>query len=115
MQVIASVPEGKLLRQKIISMTDVIRGSMFQQPSCRSVLLPLILQQIKPILLDMVELEKCAELLSEMLIELYKENSVCYAQSDDLAIIVLHILRPIMQTVVNLHMQGKDPSILVSL
>lgn len=52
MDLINNVPPGRLAKQKMMTISDIVHSQLFLDPECRLVLLPVIMARIR----DMLEL-----------------------------------------------------------
>ncbi|KAI7796529.1 dedicator of cytokinesis protein 1 [Triplophysa rosa] len=71
---ILKVPLGRLVKQKLICMIDIVHSDLFTQHDCREILLPLMTDQLKLHLENQEELDSCCQLLSNILEVLYRSD-----------------------------------------
>uniref|UniRef100_A0A8C1XN54 Dedicator of cytokinesis 1 n=1 Tax=Cyprinus carpio TaxID=7962 RepID=A0A8C1XN54_CYPCA len=71
---ILKVPLGRLVKQKLNCMIDVVHSDLFTQHDCREILLPLMTEQLKLHLENHEELDSCCQLLSNILEVLYRKD-----------------------------------------
>lgn len=50
LELIASVPAGRLTKQKMMTIDDIVHSQLFKMPECRSILLPGFTVRIKELL-----------------------------------------------------------------
>lgn len=50
LELIAAVPSGRLTKQKMMTIDDIVHSQLFKMPECRSVLLPGFTVRIKELL-----------------------------------------------------------------
>ncbi|XP_071039760.1 dedicator of cytokinesis protein 1 isoform X2 [Parasteatoda tepidariorum] len=100
-QLINSVPQDRLTRQKMLCVNDLVHSELFQIPECRIILLPMICKQIKTLLEKRKdELDLSAKIMSDIMILLYSRTGG--ATHNDISEIMLSVLRTIIQCVVHL-------------
>uniref|UniRef100_H3AEM8 C2 DOCK-type domain-containing protein n=1 Tax=Latimeria chalumnae TaxID=7897 RepID=H3AEM8_LATCH len=68
---IQNLPEDRLVKQKLQSMTAMVNSKLFQSQECREVLFPIMTEILKEQIERVEEEEACIELLSNMLEVLY--------------------------------------------
>uniref|UniRef100_A0A8C6U0I0 Dedicator of cytokinesis 1 n=1 Tax=Neogobius melanostomus TaxID=47308 RepID=A0A8C6U0I0_9GOBI len=83
---IQKVPQGRLVKQKLDCMIDIVHSDLFSHHDCREILLPLMTDQLKSHLekrdeMKREELSACCQLLSDVLEVLVKVISLL--QMDD--------------------------------
>ncbi|XP_073684048.1 dedicator of cytokinesis protein 1-like [Garra rufa] len=71
---ILKVPLGRLVKQKLNCMIDIVHSDLFTQHDCREILLPLMTEQLKLHLENHEELDSCCQLLSNILEVLYRKD-----------------------------------------
>ncbi|TRY98030.1 hypothetical protein DNTS_013904 [Danionella cerebrum] len=71
---ILKVPQGRLVKQKLNCIIDIVHSDLFIQHDCREILLPLMTEQLKLHLENQEELESCCQLLSDILEVLYGKD-----------------------------------------
>ena len=101
-ELINSVPEsnGKLTRQKMLCINNIIHSSLFMRPQCRRYLAPVMLSHVKRLLDGGEEREMCVMIISDIMDLLYKPEASTV--DDDLTIVSMTILRTTIRTVINL-------------
>lgn len=52
MEFIGNVPQSRLVKQKLIAMSDIVHSQLFLNAECRAILLPSILARIKELLVS---------------------------------------------------------------
>lgn len=50
MELIGNLPPSRLVKQKLITMSDIVHSQLFLNSDCRAILLPSILARIKELL-----------------------------------------------------------------
>uniref|UniRef100_A0A8C6U3Z7 Dedicator of cytokinesis 1 n=1 Tax=Neogobius melanostomus TaxID=47308 RepID=A0A8C6U3Z7_9GOBI len=78
---IQKVPQGRLVKQKLDCMIDIVHSDLFSHHDCREILLPLMTDQLKSHLekrdeMKREELSACCQLLSDVLEVLYRKDVV---------------------------------------
>uniref|UniRef100_A0A7N6FJM6 Dedicator of cytokinesis 1 n=1 Tax=Anabas testudineus TaxID=64144 RepID=A0A7N6FJM6_ANATE len=71
---ILKVPLGRLVKQKLDCMIDIVHSDLFTHHDCREILLPLMTDQLKFHLEKQEELKACCQLLSDILEVLYRKD-----------------------------------------
>lgn len=106
---ILKVPPGRLVKQKLYCMIDIVHSDLFIVHDCREILLPLMTDQLKFHLEQHEELEACCQLLSNIMEVLYRNDvgpTTWHVQ-----IIMEKLLRTINRTVISL---GRDSPLIGS-
>uniref|UniRef100_A0AAR2J1Z3 Dedicator of cytokinesis 1 n=1 Tax=Pygocentrus nattereri TaxID=42514 RepID=A0AAR2J1Z3_PYGNA len=106
---ILKVPPGRLVKQKLYCMIDIVHSDLFTQHDCREILLPLMTDQLKFHLEQHEELEACCQLLSNVLEVLYRSD--VGPTQWHVQIIMEKLLRTVNRTVISL---GRDSSLIGS-
>ncbi|TSL04205.1 Dedicator of cytokinesis protein 1 [Bagarius yarrelli] len=106
---ILKVPPGRLVKQKLYCMIDIVHSDLFTQHDCREILLPLMTDQLKFHLEQHEELEACCQLLSNILEVLYRSD--VGPTQWHIQVIMEKLLRTVNRTVISL---GRDSSLIVS-
>lgn len=104
---IQSIPDNQLVRQKLNCMTKIVESSLFQQPECREVLLPLLTDQLSGQLDDhssKPDHEASSQLLSNILEVLDKKD--VGPTSAHVQLIMERLLRRINRTVIGMSRQS---------
>ena len=101
-ELINSVPEhnGKLTRQKMLCITDIVHSSLFMRADCRRYLAPVFLSHVKRLLDGGEVRDVCIKIVSDVMDLLFspEANTV----DDDVTIVSMTILRTTIRTVINL-------------
>ncbi|XP_066518843.1 dedicator of cytokinesis protein 1 isoform X3 [Hoplias malabaricus] len=106
---ILKVPQGRLVRQKLYCMIDIVHSDLFTQHDCREILLPLMTDQLKSHLEQQEELEACCQLLSNILEVLYRSD--VGPTQWHVQIIMEKLLRTVNRTVISM---GRDSPLIGS-
>ncbi|XP_038166630.1 dedicator of cytokinesis protein 5 isoform X2 [Arvicola amphibius] len=104
---IQSIPDNQLVRQKLNCMTKIVESSLFQQPECREVLLPLLTDQLSGQLDDhssKPDHEASSQLLSNILEVLDRKD--VGPTSAHVQLIMERLLRRINRTVIGMSRQS---------
>ncbi|XP_028816915.1 dedicator of cytokinesis protein 1 isoform X3 [Denticeps clupeoides] len=103
------VPVGKLVKQKLSCLIDIVHSDLFTQHDCREILLPMMTDQMKQHLEQHEELEACCRLLSDVLEVLYRRD--VGPTSWHVQIIMEKLLRTVNRTVISM---GRDSPLIGS-
>ncbi|XP_030629626.1 dedicator of cytokinesis protein 1 [Chanos chanos] len=106
---ILKVPLGRLVKQKLHCMIDIVHSDLFTQHDCREILLPLMTDQLKFHLENHEELEGCCQLLSDALEVLYRKD--VGPTQWHVQIIMEKLLRTVNRTVISM---GRDSPLIGS-
>uniref|UniRef100_A0A672LGY0 Dedicator of cytokinesis 1 n=1 Tax=Sinocyclocheilus grahami TaxID=75366 RepID=A0A672LGY0_SINGR len=106
---ILKVPLGRLVKQKLNCMIDIVHSDLFTQHDCREILLPLMTEQLKLHLENHEELDSCCQLLSNILEVLYRKD--VGPTQWHVQIIMEKLLRTVNRTVISM---GRDSPLIVS-
>ncbi|RVE59766.1 hypothetical protein OJAV_G00191790, partial [Oryzias javanicus] len=71
---ILKVPAGRLVKQKLDCLIDIVHSDLFVNHDCREILLPLMTDQLKLHLEKQEEPKACCQLLSDILEVLYRKD-----------------------------------------
>uniref|UniRef100_H3CYE2 Dedicator of cytokinesis 1 n=1 Tax=Tetraodon nigroviridis TaxID=99883 RepID=H3CYE2_TETNG len=100
---ILKVPPGRLVKQKLDCLIDIVHSDLFTHHDCREILLPLMTDQLKFHLEKEEELQACCQLLSDILEVLYRKD--VGPTQWHVQIITEKLLRTVNQTVIKM---GRD-------
>uniref|UniRef100_A0A8C5AIS3 Dedicator of cytokinesis 1 n=1 Tax=Gadus morhua TaxID=8049 RepID=A0A8C5AIS3_GADMO len=100
---IQKVPQGRLVKQKLECLIDIVHSDLFTQHDCRELLLPLMTEQLKSHLEAQEELQACCQLLSDILEVLYRTD--VGPTQWHVQIIMEKLLRTVNRTVISM---GRD-------
>ncbi|XP_072524020.1 dedicator of cytokinesis protein 1 [Salminus brasiliensis] len=106
---ILKVPPGRLVKQKLYCMIDIVHSDLFTQHDCREILLPLMTDQLKFHLEHHEELEACCQLLSNILEVLYRSD--VGPTQWHVQVIMEKLLRTVNRTVISM---GRDSALIGS-
>ncbi|XP_029599312.1 dedicator of cytokinesis protein 1-like [Salmo trutta] len=106
---ILKVPLGRLVKQKLHCLIDIVHSDLFTQHDCREILLPLMTEQLKFHLEKQEELEACCQLLSNILEVLYRKD--VGPTQWHVQIIMEKLLRTVNRTVISM---GRDSPLIGS-
>ncbi|KAK6293898.1 hypothetical protein J4Q44_G00000600 [Coregonus suidteri] len=106
---ILKVPLGRLVKQKLHCLIDIVHSDLFTQHDCREILLPLMTEQLKFHLEKQEELEACCQLLSNILEVLYRRD--VGPTQWHVQIIMEKLLRTVNRTVISM---GRDSPLIRS-
>uniref|UniRef100_A0A8C6U8N4 Dedicator of cytokinesis 1 n=1 Tax=Neogobius melanostomus TaxID=47308 RepID=A0A8C6U8N4_9GOBI len=102
---IQKVPQGRLVKQKLDCMIDIVHSDLFSHHDCREILLPLMTDQLKSHLekrdeMKREELSACCQLLSDVLEVLYRKD--VGPTQWHMQIVMEKLLRTVNQTVISM-------------
>ncbi|XP_050922084.1 LOW QUALITY PROTEIN: dedicator of cytokinesis protein 1 [Lates calcarifer] len=100
---ILKVPLGRLVKQKLDCLIDIVHSDLFTHHDCREILLPLMTDQLKFHLEKREELKACCQLLSDILEVLYRKD--VGPTQWHVQIIMEKLLRTVNRTVISM---GRD-------
>uniref|UniRef100_A0A7N8XJJ8 Dedicator of cytokinesis 1 n=1 Tax=Mastacembelus armatus TaxID=205130 RepID=A0A7N8XJJ8_9TELE len=100
---IIKVPVGRLVKQKLDCLIDIVHSDLFTHHDCREILLPLMTDQLKFHLEKREELKACCQLLSDILEVLYRKD--VGPTQWHIQIIMEKLLRTVNRTVISM---GRD-------
>ncbi|KAJ8404831.1 hypothetical protein AAFF_G00332180 [Aldrovandia affinis] len=106
---ILKVPLGRLVKQKLHCMIDIVHSDLFTHHGKREILLPLMTEQLKSHLEKQEELEACCQLLSNILEVLYRKD--VGPTQWHVQIIMEKLLRTVNRTVISM---GRDSKLIGS-
>ena len=98
---INNVPVDRLTKQKMMCINDIVHCVLFTKyAECRSILLPVINDNLRLLLEKNQELELCVTILSDMLVVLYGRD--VGPTKNDISDIMKTLLRTVIQSVINI-------------
>uniref|UniRef100_A0A3P9IW85 Dedicator of cytokinesis 1 n=1 Tax=Oryzias latipes TaxID=8090 RepID=A0A3P9IW85_ORYLA len=97
---ILKVPAGRLVKQKLDCLIDIVHSDLFVNHDCREILLPLMTDQLKLHLEKQEEPKACCQLLSDILEVLYRKD--VGPTQWHVQIIMEKLLRTINRTVISM-------------
>uniref|UniRef100_A0A8C5I479 Dedicator of cytokinesis 1 n=1 Tax=Gouania willdenowi TaxID=441366 RepID=A0A8C5I479_GOUWI len=100
---ILKVPLGRLVKQKLDCLIDIVHSDLFTHHDCREILLPLMTEQLKFHLEKQEELKACCQLLSDILEVLYRTD--VGPTQWHVQVIMEKLLRTVNRTVISM---GRD-------
>uniref|UniRef100_A0A671YVV5 Dedicator of cytokinesis 1 n=1 Tax=Sparus aurata TaxID=8175 RepID=A0A671YVV5_SPAAU len=100
---ILKVPLGRLVKQKLDCLIDIVHSDLFTHHDCREILLPLMTEQLKFHLEKREEPKACCQLLSDILEVLYRKD--VGPTQWHVQIIMEKLLRTVNRTVISM---GRD-------
>uniref|UniRef100_A0A3B3Y7I5 Dedicator of cytokinesis 1 n=1 Tax=Poecilia mexicana TaxID=48701 RepID=A0A3B3Y7I5_9TELE len=100
---ILKVPQGRLVKQKLDCLIDIVHSDLFTHHDCREILLPLMTEQLKSHLEKQEEPKACCQLLSDIMEVLYRKD--VGPTQWHVQVIMEKLLRTINRTVISM---GRD-------
>uniref|UniRef100_A0A0A9Z7E6 Dedicator of cytokinesis protein 1 n=1 Tax=Lygus hesperus TaxID=30085 RepID=A0A0A9Z7E6_LYGHE len=111
--IIDALPNNRLTKQKMMTLSDIIHSPLFKIVNCRRVLLPIILLHVKMLLEAKDEVELCVAILSDIMDLLFRDDVGCTI--DDLSVTMYTVLRTVIQTTIAMDREGPLVGSLVSI
>ncbi|XP_050420571.1 dedicator of cytokinesis protein 1 isoform X2 [Adelges cooleyi] len=112
-ELIGNVPPSRLVKQKLMTMSDIVHSQLFLNADCRAILLPSILARIKELLESKDEVEMCVKLLGDIMDLLYAADTGSTFR--DITEIMLTVMRTVIQTTIAMDREGSLQGYLVSI
>ncbi|XP_070151186.1 dedicator of cytokinesis protein 1 isoform X5 [Polyergus mexicanus] len=109
---LVTLPTGRLTKQKMMTVNDIVHSPLFLNVECRAILLPRITILVRDLLEAKEEVELCVKILSDIL-ELTFRKDIGSTVSD-VKEIMLTALRTIIQTVISMDRENPLVGNLVS-
>ncbi|KAG7190735.1 hypothetical protein KM043_006809 [Ampulex compressa] len=109
---LVTLPTGRLTKQKMMTVNDIVHSPLFLNVECRAILLPRIIILVRDLLEAKEEVELCVKILSDIL-ELTFRKDIGSTVSD-VKEIMLTALRTIIQTVISMDRENPLVGHLVS-
>ncbi|KAK1882007.1 Dedicator of cytokinesis protein 1, partial [Dissostichus eleginoides] len=106
---ILKVPLGRLVKQKLDCLIDIVHSDLFTHHDCREIFLPLMTDQLKFHLEKREEPKACCQLLSDILEVLYRKD--VGPTQWHVQIVMEKLLRTVNRTVISM---GRDSPHIVS-
>ncbi|XP_032683602.1 dedicator of cytokinesis protein 1-like, partial [Odontomachus brunneus] len=106
------LPAGKLTKQKMMTVNDIVHSPLFLDIECRNILLPRITILVRDLLEVKEEVELCVKILSDILELTFRKN--IGSTILDVEEIMLTLLRTIIQTFISIDKENPLVGNLVS-
>ncbi|CAH1170856.1 unnamed protein product [Phaedon cochleariae] len=100
-----NMPSGRLTKQKMMTVNEIIHSKIFVFPQCRKILLPIIMDQVKNLILASDEVELCIKNLGDIMELLFRKD--VGPTFDNLTEIIHTALRTIVQH--HIRLKRDDP------
>ncbi|XP_076759592.1 dedicator of cytokinesis protein myoblast city isoform X3 [Xylocopa sonorina] len=97
---LVTLPVGRLTKQKMMTVNDIVHSPLFLNAECRAILLPRITILVRDLLEAKEEGELCVKILSDILELTFRKDIGSTVQ--DVKEIMLTALRTIIQTVISM-------------
>ncbi|CAH2001471.1 unnamed protein product [Acanthoscelides obtectus] len=107
-----NIPQGRLTKQKMMTVNEIVHSKLFLYPECRKILLPIITHQVKVLFETKEEVELCIKIMSDIM-ELLFRNDVGPTYND-LNEIIHSNLRTIIQSHIKMERENPHASNLVA-
>ncbi|XP_045475282.1 dedicator of cytokinesis protein 1 isoform X5 [Harmonia axyridis] len=112
-EMLRKIPVGRLTKQKMMTVNDIVHSQLFLYPECRRIMLPVFTEQIKILLETNEEVELCIKILSDILKLLHRKN--IGNTFDDIQEIIKTDLRTAIQTHIHMHRENPHDGNLVAI
>ncbi|XP_050483579.1 dedicator of cytokinesis protein 1 isoform X4 [Bombus huntii] len=109
---LVTLPVGRLTKQKMMTVNDIVHSPLFLSAECRAILLPRITILVRDLLEAKEEVELCVKILSDILELTFRKDIGSTIQ--DVKEIMLTALRTIIQTVISMDRENPLVGNLVS-
>ncbi|XP_076395116.1 dedicator of cytokinesis protein myoblast city isoform X3 [Megachile rotundata] len=109
---LVTLPSGRLTKQKMMTVNDIVHSPLFLNAECRAILLPRITILVRDLLEAKEEVELCVKILSDILELTFRKDIGNTVQ--DVKEIMLTALRTIIQTVISMDRENPLVGNLVS-
>ncbi|KAK9296204.1 hypothetical protein QLX08_009705 [Tetragonisca angustula] len=109
---LVTLPVGRLTKQKMMTVNDIVHSPLFLSAECRAILLPRITILVRDLLEAKEEVELCVKILSDILELTFRKDVGSTVQ--DVKEIMLTALRTIIQTVISMDRENPLVGNLVS-
>ncbi|XP_060824846.1 dedicator of cytokinesis protein 1 isoform X3 [Bombus pascuorum] len=110
---LVTLPVGRLTKQKMMTVNDIVHSPLFLSAECRAILLPRIIILVRDLLEAKEEVELCVKILSDILELTFRKDIGSTIQ--DVKQIMLTALRTIIQTVISMDRENPLVGNLVSI
>nr|XP_012229896.1 PREDICTED: dedicator of cytokinesis protein 1 isoform X2 [Linepithema humile] len=109
---LVTLPAGRLTKQKMMTVNDIVHSPLFLNVECRAILLPRIIILVRDLLEAKEEVELCVKILSDILELTFRKD--IGSTISDVKEIMLTALRTIIQTVISMDRENPLVGNLVS-
>ncbi|XP_023288564.1 dedicator of cytokinesis protein 1 isoform X2 [Orussus abietinus] len=109
---LVTLPPGRLTKQKMMTINDIVHSPLFLNVDCRAILLPRIVLLVRNLLEAKEEVELCVKILSDILKLTFRKDVGCTVS--DVKEIMLTALRTVIQTVISMDRENPLVGNLVS-
>ncbi|KAJ8670596.1 hypothetical protein QAD02_001855 [Eretmocerus hayati] len=109
---LVTLPTGRLTKQKMMTVNDIVHSQLFLNMECRQILLPRITILVRDLLETKEEVELCVKILSDVLDLTFRKD--VGSTASDIKEIMLTALRTIIQTVISMDRENPQVGNLVS-
>ncbi|XP_050304413.1 dedicator of cytokinesis protein 1 isoform X2 [Anthonomus grandis grandis] len=107
-----SIPSGRLTKQKMMTINDIVHSKLCTYPECRQILLPLITRQVKYLLEEKDEVELCIKILSDIMELLFRDD--IGPTFNDITEVIHTDLRTIIQSHIKMERENPQATHLVA-
>ncbi|XP_060530077.1 dedicator of cytokinesis protein 1 isoform X2 [Cylas formicarius] len=107
-----SIHPGRLTKQKMMTLNEIIHSKLFVYPECRRILLPVVTGQVKNLLEIEDEVELCVKILSDLMELLFRRD--VGPTFDDVAEVIDANLRTVVQSHIKMERDNPHAALLVA-
>ncbi|CAH1099777.1 unnamed protein product [Psylliodes chrysocephalus] len=107
-----NMPLGRLTKQKMMTINEIIHSKLFLYPECRKILLPIITDQVKTLFTTKEEVEWCIKNMSDILELLFRKD--VGLTHNDMSEIIQSALRTVIQSHIKMERDNPHASNLVA-
>ncbi|VEN37349.1 unnamed protein product [Callosobruchus maculatus] len=107
-----NIPQGRLTKQKMMTVNEIVHSKLFLYPECRKILLPIITHQVKVLFETKEEVELCIKIMSDIMELLFRKD--VGPTYNDLNEIIHANLRTIIQSHIKMERENPHASNLVA-
>jgi len=101
------IPPGRLQTQKLTCIHQLVKSPLFANPLSRSIILPMVVGQVRSNIEQFEELKVCADIMNEMFSSFYLDESKMGNTDDDIGYIVLNLFHTFVKTVIGMNLSSQ--------
>lgn len=107
-----NIPSGRLTKQKMMTINDIVHSKLFFYPECRQIMLPIITSQVKSLFEAKDEVELCIKILSDIMELLFRKD--IGVTTSDISEVIQADLRTVIQSHIKMERDNPQSSHLVA-